>query len=59
MNKTDRILGMLMTASELQNTTSEMIKEARNDIKEADDIMKQVILKIIPESLLNDPVYLL
>ena len=43
MNKTERILGMLSQAAELQNSTAQMISVARANIGELLKLIEQVI----------------
>ena len=45
MNKTERILGMLSKAAELQNSTAQMISVARANIGELLKLIEQVILE--------------
>lgn len=42
MNKTERILGMLTRANELQNTTATMISVARANIADAENLLEVV-----------------
>jgi len=47
MNKTERVLGMLSKAADLQNSTAQMISVARANIDELLKLIEQVMLVML------------